>query len=271
MCSYAQTLGIPVRGAACNALVSGAGRLLKSRCGHRSMQEAGRHQITRRKTIQAIQQGGVRCRAVKKDDLLTSARGWYAQNHLESHLRRKKYIGFRTSDAMQDEQERRVPRQQPLLQAAVKVHLGMALGSTAVATSQHYPHVTAVASSSGPFSQCALSCQVTGSLTRFPECKEQVCRAVNKAVSFAMLGDRSKAFPGNACSLLHLSALPAKLHAQIRHTRIFHHRQMSVRARTANTPPAGGLRTMRRYSGSTAHDRTVTAAPSADPSVRAEG
>ncbi len=46
-------------------------------------------------------------------------------------------MGIRTSDAMQDEQKRRVPRQQPLLQAAVKVHLGMALGSAAVATSKH--------------------------------------------------------------------------------------------------------------------------------------
>ena len=72
-------------------------------------------------------------------------------------------MGVRTSDAMQDEQKRRVPRQQPLLQAAVQVHLGMALGSATVATSKQTPHFTAVASSSGTFSLCALNCQVTGS------------------------------------------------------------------------------------------------------------
>lgn len=85
-------------------------------------------------------------------------------------------MGFRTSDAMQDEQKRRVPRQQALLQAAVKVHLGMALGSAAVATSKQYPHFTAVASSSGISSQCALNCRVTGFLPGCPSARSRTVK-----------------------------------------------------------------------------------------------
>ena len=109
----------------------------------------------------------------------TAARGWYAWIHFNSHPKRKTCMAFRTSDAMQDEQKRRVPRQQPLLQAAVKVHLGMALGLPQL---PHHDNTLTLLPllHRQESARNVLSNVKRQVLTRSPKCTEQDCRAVSQ-------------------------------------------------------------------------------------------